>query len=160
MKQYKRKEYSTVEYILLSLIPYSRPNLMLAYKPNAFFNELERISRRKKPTLQSSLSKAIRSGYIKRINGVPVLSKKGRQKVSRLNAKRLKKDVYLMVAFDIPEELRAKRRRLRAFLKFRDFRQAQKSIWISPFDHSEEIKSLIDELQIGDFVDIYECAQL
>lgn len=158
MKQLR--DYSSLEYVLLALVPYSRPNLDLAFKPSKFFSDLEKTSKKQRNNLQPALSKAIRKGLVERVDGIPVLTAKGRQKIVPLTAKHLKKDVQLMVTFDIPEHLRFKRRQLRTFLKLHDFRQAQKSVWLSPLDFRQEIRMLVDELQIKEFVDIYECSKL
>lgn len=155
-----QKNYSALEYILLALVPYSRPNLKLSFKPRAFFYDLEHISRRPKNTLKSTMSKAIRRGLIERVDGLPVLTEKGLAKIAPLKARKLKKDVRLMVAFDIPEEIRYKRRQLRTFLQIHHFKQAQKSLWTSEFDYRKELKMVVDELDIGTFVDIYECAKI
>lgn len=154
------KNYSTTEYILLALIPYSRPNLDLTFKPGKFFRDLEKISQKRRNGLQSALSKAISKGLIERVDGIPVLTEKGQQKIAPLAAKKLKKDVQLMVAFDIPENLRHKRRQLRTFLRMHDFRQAQRSVWLTPLDLRNELAMLVDELGISDYVDIYECSRL
>lgn len=44
IKHYK----SALSFILIACIPYSEPGFMLAYKPNIFFNELEKISKQPK----------------------------------------------------------------------------------------------------------------
>ncbi|MGZ6005258.1 MAG: hypothetical protein ACXWLH_03835 [Candidatus Saccharimonadales bacterium] len=134
--------------------------MKLVFKPRLFFRDLERITKHPKQNLQSSLSKAIRNGLIKRVDGIPVLTENGFKKIRPYTAHKLKKDVCLMVAFDIPERIGYKRRQLRAFLRFHGFEQAQKSLWISDLDFRKELKLLIKELDIEEHVSIYESAKL
>lgn len=150
---------SSLEHILKALLPYSRENLQLSFKPNKFFDELEHVSHKKRTALQSALSRAISKGYIERIDGVPCLTEKGRRRIRPFTAKRLQHNVFLMVCFDIPENFREKRRKLRSFLQTHEFQQAQKSIWLSKMDYRDELKMLCEDLQIEDYVDMYECAK-
>lgn len=156
----RKRDYTTLEYILTALIPYSRANIDLSFHPGKFFSELERTSKRNKNSLQSGISKAISRGYVRRINGSPVLTNKGFERIAPLVAKKLDKDVYLMVAFDIPEDMRYKRRSLRRLLKERGFEQSQRSLWVCPYDHSEELRLFIEQQNLSQYVDMYECAKL
>lgn len=151
---------SSLEHILRGLLPYSRENMLLSFKPHQFFSELEQKTKKKQTVLQTALSRAIRQGYVERVDGIPCLTEKGRARIQLLTATRLRNNVYLMVAFDIPEEIRAKRRKLRNFLQMHDFEQVQRSIWVSRLDYRRELRMVCDELNINEHVLIYECAPL
>lgn len=155
-----KKQYTTLEYLLLGLVPYSTPNLKLAFFPNKFFAELEQISRSQKSSLQSTLSRAQRQGLVVRKNGTPVLTKAGFSRIKPYQAVRLQHSVSLMVIFDIPEEYANRRRKLRGFLKDREFQQVQKSVWLSPLDYRAELIDVIAELRLGQFVQIFESSRL
>lgn len=147
-------------HVLLGLIPYTRENLQLAFKPNAFFNELERTSSYKRATLQSALWKAKQRGLVKREGKLITLTAKGLAGVQPFVAQKLGKQVRLMIIFDIPEKRAAARRRLRALLYEWKFKQVQKSVWASPYDYCDTLIEAIQELRIEDCVELYECARL
>lgn len=65
-----------------------------------------------------------------------------------------------MVIFDIPESSAAIRQRLRDLLKELEFKQIQKSVWSTEFDHRETLVEAIAELKAGKYVQIYEAAKL
>jgi DNA-binding transcriptional regulator PaaX len=154
----KRKTYSTLEYMLMALVPYTKPNLLLAYKPNAFFNELERISKAKRTTLQSTLARAQRQGLVVRHKGVPKLTRRGQRRIQPYTAQTLNRGVCLMVIFDIPEEQAGRRRQLRNALRQLSFRQEQKSVWTSRIDHRKELRDILAQLDIKPYVQVFECA--
>jgi len=158
MRRSNRK-YTTLEYVLLALVPYTKPNMELSFKPNRFFNELERISRSNRATLNSTISRAEKQGLITRKKGVPILSNRGLQRIRPLTAKTLRTDVYLMVIFDIPEQLAATRSRFRRILLRLEFVQTQKSVWTSRYDHLSYISQVVSELEIEDYVQLFECAK-
>ena len=154
------KEYSVQEYLLIALIPYSKPNMQLAFKPRTFFNELERISKANRRTMYRAMASAQKNGLDERAKGIPLLTKAGEEFGQPLIAKILDKDVSLMVIFDIPEELSYKRRQFRTLLQRLDFEQTQKSVWTSRYDHSDTVKTAISALEIEEFVQIFECAKI
>lgn len=155
-----KSRYTTLEYVLLALVPYTRQNLLLAYKPSRFFNELERVSGSNRDSLRSTLARAQRTGLVQRIDGVPRLTKTGLQRVARFQARRISKQGQLMVIFDIPEEFVGQRRKFRNYLKMLEFKQVQKSVWVTQYDYRDEIRQAVNDLRIGRFVQLYECAKL
>ncbi len=155
-----RKKYSTLEYVLISLIPYSRPNMLLSFKPHEYFNELERISRAKRSTLQSTLARAQNKGLVQRHKGVPRLTAEGKIRVRPYTAQILNKDVVLMVIFDIPEEIKYRRRQFRRLLRQLDFNQTQKSVWTTRFDYRKEVIEAAKILGIREYVQIFESARI
>lgn len=153
-------EYSTLEYVLLGLIPYTRQNLALSFAPRRFFYELELISRKKRSTLQTAYAQAQKRGFIDMATGLPVLTDKGKARIKPYTATKLRKGVKLMVAFDIPEYLAPRRRQLRNFLRSCQFTQTQKSLWTTDLDFREELKMIISELELNQYVDVFECAPI
>lgn len=107
-----------------------------------------------------AMARAQKTGLVKRTKGIPLLTKAGKEFVQPLTAKILGKDVHLMVIFDIPEELSHKRRRFRSLLQRLDFQQTQKSVWTSRYDHRETIKAALSELEIQEFIQMFECAKI
>jgi len=152
------RERSPLVYVLVALIPYSKPNMLLAYKPNQFFNELEKISRYKQSTLKAAYRRAQEQGLIQQRKNLIALTAKGKQKVAPFVAKDLK-GAHLMVIFDIPEDLRSKRRQLRHTLQSWGFKKIQQSAWMTTRDYREELKDLISELDINKYVEYYECVR-
>lgn len=160
MSKYPRRRYTTLEFVLLGLVPYTRPNLLLAFKPNKFFDELERISGANRSSLYSTLSRARLKGYIADKNGTPALTSRGLERIKPYVAKKLRGQTAILVAFDIPEASAAKRRQFRTFLKTRGFKQAQKSVWLTNLDYRQDLKNEIETLGIDRFVNVYECFEL
>lgn len=134
---------------------------MLAFKPNRFFNELERLSGYSQPTLRTTYWRAKKRGLIKEdTNSLPSLTIRGHLYVQPYVTKKLSHKGHLMVIFDIPETMRKSRRQFRLLLRKLEFQQVQKSVWITTFDHRTTIVSAVDELHLKDYVEIYEAARL
>lgn len=158
---YARHKNSTLNYILKALVPYSSANIKLVFKPASFFKDLEKTSKRKTQTVRNVYYQAQKQGLIKiDKNGMPRLTDKGRAKIGPYKPKLLKGSVRLMVAFDIPEIERWKRRRLRALLKELSFKQIQKSVWTTKYDYQAYVKEEIKELSLQKYVDVYEVHKL
>ena len=146
-------------YVLVALIPYSKPNLLLTYKPNLFFRELEKISRYKESTLRAAYWRARQQKLVEQYKNIPVLTARGRRKVAPFVAEKLGSKAQLMVIFDIPEDQTAKRRKFRRVLKEWQFRQVQKSVWATGKDYRDELVELVKELDLNGYVEFYECAR-
>ncbi len=112
---------------------------------------------------KEAISKAIydikRSGYLEIVekdnNKAVRITKKG---LFRMWIPKINKEWdgrWRLVAFDIEEESRQKRDNFRDALKIMGFRMMQKSLWICPFDISEEIEKVIDMLDIESNVDYF-----
>ncbi len=134
--------------------------MLLSFKPREYFNELERISRSRKPTLQSTLTRAQANGLVRRKRGVPQLTAKGQARIKPYSAQVLQKNVVLMVIFDIPEELVSCRRQLRSLLHRLGFQQTQKSVWTTRFDYRREVLQAAKTLGINQYVQVYESAKV
>ena len=154
------RERSALIYVLVALIPYSKPNLLLAYKPNLFFRELEKISQYKIAILRNAYYRGINKGLINsEVNG-PRLTTLGRRRVAPFVASKLTGNASLMVIFDIPEARAADRRSLRTLLRQWRFQQVQKSVWVSSYDFRKFLVEVIEELKLDNHVEIHENARL
>jgi DNA-binding transcriptional regulator PaaX len=148
-------------YILQGLIPYTEANIKLTFKPNLFFNDLEKIAKRRKQTLRNAYYKAQKSGYIERgADGTPHLTAKGLKRLKRYRPERLDTSARLLVVFDIPEEEAWKRQRLRRLLRELRFVQLQKSVWESEFDHRDLLLAETRQYNLEQHVRIFEAACL
>jgi len=113
--------------------------------------------------LSSSLSKAIynikRSGYLEIVEKdnqkVVRITKKGRFKLWSPVINEEWDGRWRLVAFDIEEIHRSKRDYFRNALKIMGFKKMQKSLWICPYDISEDIEKVIDMLNIEVNVDYF-----
>ncbi len=155
-----RKCQSTLIFLLKALIPYSRENMMLSFSPNQFFNELEKASSYKRKTLYEAARRAEQQGLIERRQQIISLSAAGKSKVRPYVATKLKNDARLMIIFDVPEENSTTRQRLRRVLKEWGFKQVQKSVWITDYDHRESVSELTDLLELNGCIRLYECSLL
>lgn len=152
-----KREDSPLVFVLKGLMPYSRANMMLAFNPSRFFNELERLSNHKRKTLQAAYYRAEKRGLVQ---DTCELSFDGWEKVLPFVAKKLQKDVVLMVIFDIPEDEASLRRAFRGYLKRLGFRQAQQSVWLSDNDYTEHTRRLVEHLGLSAYVQVYEAARI
>lgn len=154
------REKSALTQILLALVPYTEQNLMLAFKPNRFFDELERTSGFSTPTLRVAFSRARKSKLFEIDDDRVVLSLKGRQIIQPFIAKKLDSGGQLMVIFDIPEDLAGLRRKFRLLLVDLQFKQIQQSVWMSDKDHRKILADSINDLGLDDWVQLYESARI
>ena len=88
-------------------------------------------------------------GYILTSTGE---SKVGCLKLKGMQKKKLPNDQLLMVFFDIPEQKRKARDAFRGMLKVLSFEQLQKSIWVTPYNVLKEVKGLLNEYNIKQYV--------
>lgn len=148
-------------YVLQALIPYTQANLKLSFKPNVFFNDLEKIAATKRRTLQNAYYRAQSTGLIALDSSdVPRLTEKGQREVRRYNARHLGPHGRLMVIFDIPETEKWKRQRLRRLLKELNFTLVQKSVWVSEYDHRELLMAEREQSNLQDCMQIFEAVRL
>lgn len=146
-----------------SLIPYSEPNLKLTFRPNQFFNDLEKLDQIKasRQSIRSNYYRSIRKGLIlKEKDGIPRLTDKGLKKIGLFNPNKLDKDARILVTFDIPEEHRILRRRLRVILLELKFKQVQKSVYETEYDVLVYLQNEIKENKLGKFINIYESVKI
>lgn len=156
----KPKYRSALSYFLVALIPYTEENFDLAFHPNKFFNELERISGYKKHAFETAQWRAHKYGLIEKEGDLIKLTQKGLKIVQPFVAKKLNKNAKLMIIFDVPEGMSSARRRLRLLLRDWDFKQVQKSVWVSSYDYKNLLIKAIEELELAPYVELHECARL
>ncbi len=133
---------------------------MLSFSPNRFFNELEKTSSYKRKTLYEAARRAEQQGLVERHQQIISLSAAGKRKVRPYVATKLKNDARLMIIFDVPEENSITRQRLRRVLREWEFKQVQKSVWITDYDHRESVSELTNLLELNDCIRLYECSLL
>lgn len=153
------KSKSATVYLLEALVPYSDANLKLLFKPHLFFYELERRSVYKKRSFQNAFYKLKREGMIEFIGGAPYLTELGQAKLKLYNPDKLTGSC-LMVIFDIPEEERTKRQKLRLLLRELKFSHVQHSVWVSEYDSRKYLKAEIKDLRLEPYVKIFESHEL
>ncbi len=153
------KQDSVTILLLKALIPYTRENISLTFKPAKFFADLERAYGRSRRSFSRTYKRAKETGLITN-DPIPRLTAKGFLKVAPFAAVKLDKEAKLMIIFDIPEHSALVRRRLRRLLKILRFTQVQKSVWITEYDHRDVLRQAIEEMDLVDYVEIYECAKL
>lgn len=146
-------------YVLRGLLPPTRENVLLSFKPGLFFAELSKVSGYKQKTLEQSFYRARRNGLISD-DVIPRLTKYGQQKIQPYIAQKLGKNARLLLIYDIPEHMEAERRALKRLLHNLDFELVQQSVWATNIDHRETIRHAIKELGIEGCVQIYESIRL
>lgn len=162
MDRTDKKYKSHAHYILLALLPYTEANIKLSFKPSEFFDDLEKLDKLKtnKSSLKTTYYRLIKRGLVKLDDsGTPRLTRKGINQVKPYKAKKLQGS-SLMVIFDIPEQQRHKRRRFRTLLKELYFNQIQRGVWESRYDHRDYLRTEIDDMQLQEYVKVYESSQI
>jgi DNA-binding transcriptional regulator PaaX len=155
-----RKYKNATHYVIAGLVPFTEPNLKLAFKPSAFFSDLSRTGTFKKDAIRNAFYRSIKSGLIVMDeNNIPRLTNKGRLKIRPYTAGELKGS-KLMVIFDIAEEERWKRQHLRLLLKELSFVQVQKSVWVTKYDHRDYLRNEVKNLDLQSSVILYECRKI
>ncbi len=154
---------TALRYVLESLVPYSHANITLAFRPNAFFNELARIDakqRYSRSTLRAAYYHAKREKLVafNTHNGIE-LTEAGKDRIKPWQPDKLIGS-HVMVIFDIPEQQRGRRNQLRTLLRELQFVPIQKSVWTSKLDCAHIIVDASRDLQISSYVQVYECAKI
>ena len=147
-------------YLLLALVPYTEQNLRLSFRPDKFFNDYEKISKKSSATLRYTYNRARRSGLIIVQQDNVTLSLKARQTVQPFIATQLSSGGQFMVIFDIPEDQANLRHALRSILKKLEFSQIQQSVWMSDKDHKQILRETIDTLDLSGYVELYEATRI
>ncbi len=155
MKHPLLKHRSATSYVLEGLIPFTDANLNLTFRPSQFFRELEKRSPHKQKSLANAYYRAQTKGIVRRIDGHFAISDKYIQKIHHQVAKKLPDGQIMLVVYDIPENLRNKRRELRSLLTQLEFSQQQRSVWVSSYNHFEPVLALIGALKIKQYVQVY-----
>ncbi|MDQ2973561.1 MAG: CRISPR-associated endonuclease Cas2 [bacterium] len=151
----------TTKYILKAFIPFTEANAKLSFYPKSFFQELDKLHKINERTLHSAYYRAIKNGLIfVDDDNIPRLTAKGLRNIKLYKPKLLSKGAKLIVIFDIPEEERVKRQRLRLILRELKFVKIQQSVWECRFDCREYLQAEIAESDLGKYVVVYEALRL
>lgn len=143
------------------LLPMSRENMLLSFKPSRFFYELSKISGHHEQTLRTSYRRAIKSGLIEIDDQtLPRLTAKGKLRAAPFVSEKLTHKGRLLVIFDIPEHRTDARHEFRALLKKLGFRLVQQSVWETDYDRREIIIEAIHAYKLDGCVEFYEAARL
>ncbi|MBU0531766.1 MAG: hypothetical protein ABIG32_00750 [Candidatus Uhrbacteria bacterium] len=68
-------------------------------------------------------------------------------------------DLRCLVSFDIPEYVKETRVVLRQFLKKAGFKQVHRSVWQSKLNVINLMKSLVNEMDAGEWVKVYQAVE-
>jgi DNA-binding transcriptional regulator PaaX len=153
------RKTSATTYLLLALVPYTEPNTKLVFKPNAFFDDLDKLTEHSRANLQTAFNRAIKNGWVQFDDDEIKLSLAARQNIEPFVAHKLR-GAKLMVIFDIPEEYSDLRQKFRLVLKHFEFEQIQQSVWMTDRDYREIIIETIDDLDLNDYVELYESVRI
>ncbi|MCX6810756.1 MAG: hypothetical protein NTY30_03445 [Candidatus Berkelbacteria bacterium] len=95
-----------------------------------------------------------RNGYVKidRKSNSVELTNKGQIKLLENSDDNQIDGKWRFLSWDIPEKLANKRIMFCRMIKRIGYKQAQKSLWVSPFVRSDKVYLIIEELGIGKFV--------
>lgn len=157
------KYRSTTHYVISSLIPYTESNLKLSFRPNAFFNDLEKLSDHKhsKEAVRMSYYRALKRGLIEvGDDSRPRLTDVGVKQLKRYEPQKLCGEASVLVIFDIPERERELRRQLRTLLRELKFEQIQQSVWRSEYDVMEYLVPEIRDNGLDRYVQVHEAARI
>lgn len=153
---FKKPRGEIVKDILLWLAFGGAVTIVAASSPNFLYNALlafQKSKKYKKQSVRNAFQRLRHEGVIamQKHNHQLYLSltaegrkRAGRFQIDSLSIKKPKKwdGKWRIVMFDIPNRERMKREAFRGFLRRLSFYRFQKSVWIHPFDCSDEISLL------------------
>ncbi len=167
--KYRHKQKGLPEtalgYVLLALVPYTKPNLKLSFAPSMFFADLAKINRNKVAktyqirTLRNAYYKAQREGYLTYDSRVLSITPKGFAALQPYKPKKMA-NANIMVVFDIPESQGRDRRALRLLLRQLGFTQIQKSVWVSEYECESVVRDFVELRKLAEYVKLFECSEL
>lgn len=149
---------SAINFVLKSMIPYTRENILLATRPQRFFAELEELGTTKAAYTQAR-SRALKTGLIERQVEAYSLTEEGyrrlmRQSLTERAAQAETKEDFL-VCFDIPETQRKSRLFLREALSTLKFRAVQRSVWIGNAEFEEDVLTAAKLAHVADNIETF-----
>lgn len=153
---------SALRHVLEGLLPYTQANFALAFKPNAFFNELNNREMKRGyalTTLKNTYYAAKQRGLITVKDGQPALSQAAQSMLQPYEPSKLV-GACIMVVFDIPENERHKRQWLRLLLRELKFQKIQQSVWVTNYECRDILQAGITEKSLGAYIQTYEAREL
>ena len=117
-----------------------------------------------------ALTRLVRRGLIERVRSGRLvhyritprcerLLLEGDGRIFSLGSERAGEGTWTLVWHQIPEDRRLERSRLARRLRFLGFGSAQDSVWVSPHDHSEEVRELFSELGVDEFATLFRARE-
>jgi phenylacetic acid degradation operon negative regulatory protein len=117
-----------------------------------------------------ALTRLVRRGLIERVRSGRLvhyritprcerLLLEGDGRIFSLGSERAGEGTWTLVWHQIPEDRRLERSRLARRLRFLGFGSAQDSVWVSPHDHSEEVRELLSELGVDEFATLFRARE-
>ena len=129
--------------------------------PDSFRLRKEYERKRAKRSFSQFISYLVKQGYIKHVftgdTSRVLITRKGAQKALRIQWKLRKKkhraDGKLqMVIFDIPEKKKFLREAFRGALSLMGYQKLQQSVWVCPYEVSQETEEAIKEYSLNGYV--------
>jgi DNA-binding transcriptional regulator PaaX len=164
-KELKQKErIGKTQKIILGTIAAAGIISVAVLAPNALqaFGMISKaMERKRKYEIKSSLSKLVDRNFIKFVknkngNTVARLTEKGEKilRLAEINEYKIKRPKnwdgkWRVIIFDIKEERKSTRNKIRHTLKAIGFCQLQKSVWVYPYDCEDFITLLKADFKIG-----------
>ena len=120
-----------------------------------------RINKIPRTTYYSALNRLEQKGLIqkkkKAYRNLYFLTEKGKKLIRNPITKKQRTDGFsTIIIFDIPEEKARERTIFRRYLKNNGYTILQKSVLIAPFELSNDIKELIEELKIRNNISVID----
>lgn len=163
-QSYKKQtspKHSLIEYILLSFVPLTTQNRDLLYHRDKFIKKISQSTNSSSNSINSTITRAINNRYLEKVEqkGQESLkiTVKGRTKILKFlfNKKEPWDEQWRILIFDIPERRRKTRDAFRKMLAELGFQKYQISVWVCPFDRTEELEMIIEELNIKPFIQYF-----
>ncbi|MEI7917988.1 MAG: CRISPR-associated endonuclease Cas2 [Candidatus Saccharibacteria bacterium] len=146
--------------LLLALIPYTKQNALLIFKPNLFFDQLESKTGYSQYNLKRAYERIKKDKIIRDTDHHIEILLKGQQIIQPFIAKKIPNNAILMVIFDIPEENADRRRKFRYLLRQLKFKQVQQSVWSTNMDYRDLLSESIIDLKIESWTQLYESSRI
>ena len=121
----------------------------------------------KKQSINNTLCRLNKNGYVLKENNYISLLSKGRKYIENKKVRFLTFDSpykkesprNLLVMFDIPETKKAEREWFRFHLRQFDYRMIQKSVWVGPSPLPKDFLDYIKEIKLQDCIKTFKLAK-
>jgi phenylacetic acid degradation operon negative regulatory protein len=162
MNKKSNNEYTLLEYILTSLVPYTKPNRDLVFRRDRFVKQISKLSGSSINSVGATITRAKKVGYLESIEEKNkenlMLTTKGSIKILKLllsDKKEKWDESWRILIFDIPERKRKTRDAFRKILAEMGFKKYQISVWICPYDRTNELEMIIDEFNLKPYIQYF-----
>ncbi len=121
----------------------------------------------KKQSMNNTLYRLNRNGYISKDNDYILLSPNGRKYVENKKARLITFDSpykkespkNLLVMFDIPETKKAEREWFRFHLRMFDYEMIQRSVWVGPSPLPKDFLDYVKEIKLKECIKTFKLAK-